>query len=80
MQSFRGTGNFTGEQPSGKPDVYALGVVLVEIVTGETRIINAQRLPMKRPGSENGLLSTAEKIGVFTSMLQGNAESSLLLP
>ncbi|KAF4040559.1 Protein tyrosine kinase [Phytophthora infestans] len=52
-----------GEQPSERSDVYAFGVVLVEIDTGETPVMNARRLSMERAGREDGLSPTAKKTG-----------------
>lgn len=49
-----------GEQPTERSDVYAFGVVLVEIDTGETPVMNARRLSMERPDSNS---PTAKKTG-----------------
>ncbi|GMF12362.1 unnamed protein product [Phytophthora lilii] len=58
-----------GEQPSEKSDVYAFGVVLVEIDTGETPVMNARRLSMERSGRDDVLSPTAKKIGFRLSRL-----------
>ncbi|CAH0477085.1 unnamed protein product [Peronospora belbahrii] len=52
-----------GEQPTERSDVYAFGVVLVEIDTGETPVMNARKLSMERPSVEDDLSPTAKKTG-----------------
>lgn len=58
-----------GEQPTERSDVYAFGVVLVEIDTGETPVMNARRLSVERPGREELLSPTAKKTGFRLSRL-----------
>ncbi|CAI5704978.1 unnamed protein product [Peronospora effusa] len=58
-----------GEQPTERSDVYAFGVVLVEIDTGETPVMNARRLSMERPSFDYGLSPTAKKTGFHLSRL-----------
>ncbi|KAL4095584.1 hypothetical protein PRIC1_008958 [Phytophthora ramorum] len=58
-----------GEQPTERSDVYAFGVVLVEIDTGETPVMNARRLSMERSGREDALSPTAKKTGFRLSRL-----------
>ncbi|CAI5729372.1 unnamed protein product [Peronospora destructor] len=59
-----------GEQPTERSDVYAFGVVLVEIDTGENPVMNARRLSMERPSLEYEYLSpTAKKTGFYLSRL-----------
>ncbi|KAG1700310.1 hypothetical protein DVH05_012111 [Phytophthora capsici] len=57
-----------GEQPSERSDVYAFGVVLVEIDTGETPVMNARKLTMERSGRDE-LSPTAKKTGFRLSRL-----------
>ncbi|GMF32753.1 unnamed protein product [Phytophthora fragariaefolia] len=58
-----------GEQPTERSDIYAFGVVLVEIDTGETPVMNARRLSMERSGREDALSPTARKTGFRLSHL-----------
>ncbi|KAG6609282.1 TKL protein kinase [Phytophthora cinnamomi] len=58
-----------GEQPTERSDVYAFGVVLVEIDTGETPVMNARKLSMERSGREGALSPTAKKTGFRLSRL-----------
>ncbi|RLN69742.1 hypothetical protein BBP00_00000168 [Phytophthora kernoviae] len=58
-----------GEQPTERSDVYAFGVVLVEIDTGETPVMNARKLALERPGREEVLSPTAKKTGFRLSHL-----------
>ncbi|EGZ28661.1 hypothetical protein PHYSODRAFT_552372 [Phytophthora sojae] len=58
-----------GEQPTERSDVYAFGVVLVEIDTGETPVMNARKLSMERSGREDVLSPTAKKTGFRLSYL-----------
>ncbi|POM61525.1 TKL protein kinase [Phytophthora palmivora] len=51
-----------GEQPTEKSDVYAFGVVLVEIDTGETPVMNARKLSMERTNRDD-LSPTTKKTG-----------------
>ena len=58
-----------GEQPTERSDVYAFGVVLVEIDTGETPMMNARRLSVERRGAEEYLSPTAKRTGFRLSRL-----------
>ncbi|KAE8892952.1 hypothetical protein PF005_g17495 [Phytophthora fragariae] len=58
-----------GEQPTERSDVYAFGVVLVEIDTGETPVMNARKLSMERSGREDDLSPTAKMTGFRLSRL-----------
>ncbi|OWZ23872.1 TKL protein kinase [Phytophthora megakarya] len=55
-----------GEQPTERSDVYAFGVVLVEIDTGETPVMNARKLSMER---SEMLSPTAKNTGFRLSRL-----------
>ncbi|KAG7402148.1 hypothetical protein PHYBOEH_005711 [Phytophthora boehmeriae] len=58
-----------GEPPTERSDVYAFGVVLVEIDSGETPVMNAKRLALERPGREDALSPTTKKTGFRLSHL-----------
>ncbi|KAI9907079.1 hypothetical protein PsorP6_003900 [Peronosclerospora sorghi] len=58
-----------GDQPTDRSDVYAFGIVLVEIDSGETPVMNTRRLSMQRQRLQDDLSPTEKEHGFRLSRL-----------